>query len=101
MSQVAYQAPLGHAGFSTKGPVSVFTKLTAWFEKRSHLRRMERHLSTLDDRLLNDIGLERRGHPFRRLARQKAALTHRDRTQRDRTRVDQPICLERRSNAMP
>ncbi len=59
MSQVAYQAPLGHAGFSIKGPVSVFTKLTAWFEKRSQLQRMERHLNTLDDRLLNDIGLER------------------------------------------
>ncbi|MGI9416129.1 MAG: DUF1127 domain-containing protein [Hyphomicrobiales bacterium] len=59
MSHVAYQAPAGPAGFSPKGRFSVFTKLTGWFEKRAKLHRMERHLTGLDDRLLNDIGLER------------------------------------------
>jgi len=59
MSHVAYNSHADHSGSTLKGNSAVFSNLTGrlvrWFE----LNRVQRHLEGMDDRLLNDIGLER------------------------------------------
>ncbi len=57
MSHVTYNSHAGYDVLSVEGIVSVFKNVTAWFVKRAQLRATERHLYSLDDRQLNDIGL--------------------------------------------
>ena len=59
MSHVAYHSHVGESALSSKGIASVFSKLVGSLKRRVQLHRVERHLEGMDDRLLNDIGLER------------------------------------------
>lgn len=59
MSHVAYHSHGGESEVSLKGSVSFFAKLVDAVVRRVQLRRTQLHLEGMDDRLLNDIGLER------------------------------------------
>lgn len=59
MSHIAYDTHADRSGFSLKGTFAVFSTLAGWLKRQMELHRVQRHLESMDDRLLNDIGLER------------------------------------------
>ena len=59
MSHVAYQDYRGRSEVSLKGLFSTLSKLVGSLKRRAELHTAELHLEGMDDRMLNDIGLER------------------------------------------
>ncbi len=59
MSHAAYGTTTGHGAPSLKGSLSVFTRIAGWIAKSHQTRAAERHLHSMDDRQLTDIGLSR------------------------------------------
>lgn len=59
MSHVAYQEYRGHSDFSLKGLFSALSQFVGSLSRKVQLHRAELHLAGMDDRMLNDIGLER------------------------------------------
>lgn len=59
MSHVAYHSHADRSAPSLNGTMSTLSKLTGWLRRWVELHRVQRHLEGMDDRLLNDIGLER------------------------------------------
>jgi uncharacterized protein YjiS (DUF1127 family) len=59
MSHVAYQEYRGRSVFSLKGLFSALSEFVGSLTRRAQLHRAELHLAGMDDRMLNDIGLDR------------------------------------------